>query len=52
MKFTNLFNGPFYNCLSEEGKKDVDKIHTDWMNDTFSFLIMGIIMGIIIGILI
>ena len=51
MKLTNLFDGPFHNCLSEQGKKEVDKEHTEWMKKVFSLLAAGLILGIIIGVL-
>lgn len=51
MKITKLFNGQFYDCLSETGKKEVDKQHTEWMKEMFSFLFCGLILGIIIGVL-
>jgi hypothetical protein len=51
MKITKLFNGPLHNCLSENGKKEVDKQHTEWMKEVFSFLFFGLILGIIIGVL-
>lgn len=51
MKITKLFNGSLHNCLSENGKKEVDKQHTEWMKEVFSFLFFGLILGIIIGVL-
>lgn len=52
MRFTNLFDGPFHNCLSEDSKKEVDDEHTKWLIDVGKFFMCGLIIGIIIGILI
>lgn len=51
MRFTDLFNGPFHECLDEDNKKDVDKKHIEWIREMLSFLAVGIVLGIIIGIL-
>lgn len=50
MKIINLFNGPFHNMLSEQGKKEIHKEYTDWMKEIFTFFICGMILGIIIGV--
>ena len=49
MKLTNLFDSPLHNCLSEQGKKEVDKEHTEWLKEMATFLAIGLILGVIIG---
>jgi hypothetical protein len=50
MKFTNLFDGPFHDSLSERGKEEVDKEHTEWLKEIGIMFLFGIIFGFMIAI--
>lgn len=45
MKVTNFFDSPFHDLLSDEGKRDVDKAHTEWLKDMIVPFLFGLFLG-------